>query len=33
MRKHGVKIELWDNIMGVFKKKKKDDDKDDKKGK
>jgi YidC/Oxa1 family membrane protein insertase len=30
MRKHGVKIELWDNIMGVFKKKKKDDDKDDK---
>ncbi|HLQ93190.1 MAG TPA: membrane protein insertase YidC [Xanthobacteraceae bacterium] len=33
MRKHGVKIELWDNIIGVFKKKKKDDDKGDKKGK
>jgi YidC/Oxa1 family membrane protein insertase len=35
MRKHGVKIELWDNIMGVFKKRKKDDkdDKGDKKGK
>ena len=24
--KHGVKIELWDNIIGVFKKKKKDDE-------
>jgi hypothetical protein len=28
MNKHGAKIELWDNIMGLFKKK--DGDKDDK---